>query len=295
MKWHKSRRVCTRRLFRHLKTFCDIRFRTAHPHPGTAAAETRSHTTTLAKDRYIESKRAYNVHLKKLFGLIHGHAIGLVILQESDITVIGNGKSAWAIRFQCHGHQSPRTSLTNIDDDKQGSSPRLSSAGVDKRTITKIVANINRINLERESTCQYSENKRLLTHPAQLATSEAQQKLQKPSYKNGNAPLLQLLVTAFHELWPHAFRNSMIRGQDSLQRSRGGHRAMHVNTASGVGDDASAADNNDMTKDNAARFAMFKASGMPASLEGKILCHNSLGWGHVATDNSDKPVCLSAV
>eukprot|EP00965_Chrysotila_dentata_P237327 6201833-Pleurochrysis_carterae.AAC.2 len=40
---------------------------------------------------------------------------------------------------------------------------------------------------------------------------------------------------------------------------------------------------------------MFKASGLPASLKGEILCHNCLGCGHVAKDKSGKPVCSSAV
>eukprot|EP00965_Chrysotila_dentata_P142588 4712896-Pleurochrysis_carterae.AAC.1 len=40
---------------------------------------------------------------------------------------------------------------------------------------------------------------------------------------------------------------------------------------------------------------MFKASGLPASLKGEILCHSCLGWGHIAKDKSGKPVCPSAV
>eukprot|EP00965_Chrysotila_dentata_P064676 2144602-Pleurochrysis_carterae.AAC.1 len=50
-----------------------------------------------------------------------------------------------------------------------------------------------------------------------------------------------------------------------------------------------------MTEDDATLFAVLKASGLPASLKGEILCHNSLGWGHVAKDKSGKPVCPSAV
>eukprot|EP00965_Chrysotila_dentata_P035586 1184307-Pleurochrysis_carterae.AAC.1 len=63
---------------------------------------------------------------------------------------------------------------------------------------------------------------------------------------------------------------------------------MHVDTASDI-DDESAADSNDMTEDDAALFAMFNASGLPASLKGDIMCHNCLGWGHVAKDKSGKP------
>eukprot|EP00965_Chrysotila_dentata_P036064 1200365-Pleurochrysis_carterae.AAC.1 len=89
----------------------------------------------------------------------------------------------------------------------------------------------------------------------------------------------------------------MIRRQDPPQRSRGGHRvdATHVATASDIDDDESAADSNDMTVDDATHFAMFKASGLPASLKCDILCHNCLGCGHVDEDKRGKPVCPSAV
>eukprot|EP00965_Chrysotila_dentata_P127044 4202129-Pleurochrysis_carterae.AAC.1 len=40
---------------------------------------------------------------------------------------------------------------------------------------------------------------------------------------------------------------------------------------------------------------MFKASGLPASLKGEILCHNYLGWGHAAKDKSGKLICPTAV
>eukprot|EP00965_Chrysotila_dentata_P160741 5307801-Pleurochrysis_carterae.AAC.1 len=40
---------------------------------------------------------------------------------------------------------------------------------------------------------------------------------------------------------------------------------------------------------------MFKASGLPASLKGEILCLNCFGWGYVAKDKSGKPVCPSTV
>eukprot|EP00965_Chrysotila_dentata_P105871 3496990-Pleurochrysis_carterae.AAC.1 len=50
-----------------------------------------------------------------------------------------------------------------------------------------------------------------------------------------------------------------------------------------------------MNEDDATLFAMFMASGLPASLKGEILCHNCLGWGHVSKDKSGKPVCPSAV
>eukprot|EP00965_Chrysotila_dentata_P082298 2716371-Pleurochrysis_carterae.AAC.1 len=71
----------------------------------------------------------------------------------------------------------------------------------------------------------------------------------------------------------------MIRRQDPPQRSCGGHRvdAMHIDTASDIDDAESAADSSDMTGDDATLFAMFKASGLPASLRGEILCHNSAG------------------
>eukprot|EP00965_Chrysotila_dentata_P110563 3652990-Pleurochrysis_carterae.AAC.1 len=62
----------------------------------------------------------------------------------------------------------------------------------------------------------------------------------------------------------------MGRRQDPPQRSRGDHRvdAMHVvDTASDIDDDESAADSNDMNVDDATLFAMFKASGLPASLK----------------------------
>eukprot|EP00965_Chrysotila_dentata_P038602 1281720-Pleurochrysis_carterae.AAC.1 len=62
----------------------------------------------------------------------------------------------------------------------------------------------------------------------------------------------------------------MMFRQHSPQRSRGGHRAdaMHVNTASDIDDDESAAgDSNDMSEDNATLFTMFKASGLQASLK----------------------------
>eukprot|EP00965_Chrysotila_dentata_P159569 5271543-Pleurochrysis_carterae.AAC.1 len=50
-----------------------------------------------------------------------------------------------------------------------------------------------------------------------------------------------------------------------------------------------------MTEDDAVLFAMVKASGLLASLRGEILCHNCLGWRHVAKDKTGKPVCPSAV
>eukprot|EP00965_Chrysotila_dentata_P027181 902543-Pleurochrysis_carterae.AAC.1 len=59
---------------------------------------------------------------------------------------------------------------------------------------------------------------------------------------------------------------------------------MHFDAASDIDDDESTADSNDMTEDDANLFAMFKASGLPASLIGEILCHNCLGWGQVAKD-----------
>eukprot|EP00965_Chrysotila_dentata_P025730 854767-Pleurochrysis_carterae.AAC.1 len=71
---------------------------------------------------------------------------------------------------------------------------------------------------------------------------------------------------------------------------------MHVDTASDIDDDESAADGNDMTENEGTLFAsMFKASGLPASLKGDILCHNCLGWGHVAKYKNGKLVCPSAV
>eukprot|EP00965_Chrysotila_dentata_P069176 2286069-Pleurochrysis_carterae.AAC.1 len=59
---------------------------------------------------------------------------------------------------------------------------------------------------------------------------------------------------------------------------------MHVDTASDIDDDEFAADSNDMIEDDATLFAMLKASGLPASLKAEILCHNCLGWSHVAKD-----------
>ena len=50
-----------------------------------------------------------------------------------------------------------------------------------------------------------------------------------------------------------------------------------------------------MSEDDATLFAMFKASGLPASLKGEILYHNCLDLGHVAKDKSGKPICPSAV
>eukprot|EP00965_Chrysotila_dentata_P156806 5181180-Pleurochrysis_carterae.AAC.1 len=64
---------------------------------------------------------------------------------------------------------------------------------------------------------------------------------------------------------------------------------MHVDTASDIDDDESAANSNDMTEDDATLIAMFKASGLPALLKGEVLCHNCLGWGHLAKDKSGKP------
>eukprot|EP00965_Chrysotila_dentata_P000961 30858-Pleurochrysis_carterae.AAC.1 len=70
---------------------------------------------------------------------------------------------------------------------------------------------------------------------------------------------------------------------------------MYVDTASDIDDDESTADSNNMTEDDATLFALFKASGLTALLKGEILCHNCLGWGHVAKYKSGKPVCPSAV
>eukprot|EP00965_Chrysotila_dentata_P098994 3273988-Pleurochrysis_carterae.AAC.1 len=64
---------------------------------------------------------------------------------------------------------------------------------------------------------------------------------------------------------------------------------MHVDTASDIDDDESAAHSNDISENDATLFAMFKACGLPASLKGEILCRNCLGWGHVAKDKSGKP------
>eukprot|EP00965_Chrysotila_dentata_P163632 5403201-Pleurochrysis_carterae.AAC.1 len=68
----------------------------------------------------------------------------------------------------------------------------------------------------------------------------------------------------------------MIRRQDPPQHSRGGHcvDATHVDAASDIDTDESAADSNDMSEHDATLFAMFKASALPASLKGEILCHN---------------------
>eukprot|EP00965_Chrysotila_dentata_P254137 6211776-Pleurochrysis_carterae.AAC.2 len=41
----------------------------AHPHPGTAPAGTRSQTATLAADKYIKSKCAYDQRTKQLLVL----------------------------------------------------------------------------------------------------------------------------------------------------------------------------------------------------------------------------------
>eukprot|EP00965_Chrysotila_dentata_P088411 2919800-Pleurochrysis_carterae.AAC.1 len=91
----------------------------------------------------------------------------------------------------------------------------------------------------------------MITYPAHLAT-KAQEELQRPFYKNGKVPSLPLPVTAFDELWRHAFRNNMIRRHDPPQRSRGSHRvdAMHDDTASDIDGDESPADSNDMTEDH---------------------------------------------
>eukprot|EP00965_Chrysotila_dentata_P225683 6194923-Pleurochrysis_carterae.AAC.1 len=92
---------------------------------------------------------------------------------QIDTTAVGNGRAAWAI-LQGNG-QSPRTGLTNIDDDSKWSSLRLSDVGIGERTITKIVAKINQINLESESTRQFNENERclkflsMIIYPAHLA------------------------------------------------------------------------------------------------------------------------------
>eukprot|EP00965_Chrysotila_dentata_P094661 3130398-Pleurochrysis_carterae.AAC.1 len=64
---------------------------------------------------------------------------------------------------------------------------------------------------------------------------------------------------------------------------------MHVDKPSDIDDDEPAANSNDMTEDDTALFAMFKASGLPASLKSEMLCHNCLGCGHVAKDKSGKP------
>eukprot|EP00965_Chrysotila_dentata_P252837 6210904-Pleurochrysis_carterae.AAC.1 len=48
-------------------------------------------------------------------------------------------------------------------------------------------------------------------------------------------------------------------------------------------------------EEDATFFAMFKASGLPASLKREILCHTCLVWGRVAKDKSGKPVCPSAI
>eukprot|EP00965_Chrysotila_dentata_P074160 2449254-Pleurochrysis_carterae.AAC.2 len=73
--------------------------------------------------------------------------------------------------------------------------------------------------------------------------ASTQENLERPSYKNGNFPSLPLTVKAVDELWRHAFHNNMVRRQDLPQRSRGDNcvDAMHVNTASDIDDDESAA------------------------------------------------------
>eukprot|EP00965_Chrysotila_dentata_P055670 1846667-Pleurochrysis_carterae.AAC.1 len=118
----------------------------------------------------------------------------------------------------------------------------------------------------------------MITYPAHLAT-KTQETFQRPKYKKSNDSLLRLTAKAFDKLFRHAFRNNMICGQDSPQRSRGCHLvdATHVDTASDIDDDESGADSNNMTEDDATPFAMFKASGLLASLKGEILCHNCLG------------------
>eukprot|EP00965_Chrysotila_dentata_P002619 85360-Pleurochrysis_carterae.AAC.1 len=50
----------------------------------------------------------------------------------------------------------------HASDDSKWSSLRLSDVDIDESTITKIVAKINQINLECESTHQFNENERRL-------------------------------------------------------------------------------------------------------------------------------------
>eukprot|EP00965_Chrysotila_dentata_P256362 6212518-Pleurochrysis_carterae.AAC.2 len=184
----------------------------AHPNPGATPAGTCSQATTPAWDKYVRSKGAYNLGFKK-FGLIRKHVTHPAILQEINTTTIGDGRAAWAI---LQGHvEPPHTGLTSIDDDSKWSLLYLSNVGIDKRTIIKIVAKINQLNLECKSTRQYNENKcrlkflSLITFPAHL-TAKVQEELQRPCYKISNILLLPLTVKAFDYLWRHAFRNNMI-------------------------------------------------------------------------------------
>eukprot|EP00965_Chrysotila_dentata_P094662 3130398-Pleurochrysis_carterae.AAC.2 len=171
--------------------------------PGAAPAAICSQATALAENKNIESERAYNLRSKKLFGLVRRHVTDPASLQEIDTNaIIGNGRAAWAI-LQGHG-QPPCTGLTNIDDNSKWSS--LHASPTSASISAQIFAKINQINLEREPTSQPNENERrlkflsMISYPAHLATN-AQKKLQRPSYNNSNVPSLPLTVKAFDKLW----------------------------------------------------------------------------------------------
>eukprot|EP00965_Chrysotila_dentata_P148929 4918201-Pleurochrysis_carterae.AAC.1 len=175
----------------------------------------------------------------------------------------------------------------------------MSGVGVGERTIIKVVAKINQFDFEREFARQFSEKERrlkylsMITYPAHLAT-KAQEELQCPSYKVGCSPSFPLAVKAFDELWRHAFRNGMIRQQAPTQLSCGGHRADAMHGDAGGGDnDNGNAKNIDMAYDDATLFALYKASDLPTSLKGEVLCYNCLNWGNVAKDERQAcfPVC----
>eukprot|EP00965_Chrysotila_dentata_P226634 6195530-Pleurochrysis_carterae.AAC.2 len=116
----------------------DPRASAARPYLGTALAGTRSQTTILAEDKYTESKRAYNLRSKKLFGLMRGHFNDSAIFEAIDTIAIGNSNLAWSI-LPNYGQPS-RTGLTNIDYGSNWSSRLcLLDAGIDERTITKVI------------------------------------------------------------------------------------------------------------------------------------------------------------
>jgi hypothetical protein len=139
-----------------------------NPHPGAVGSEQR-----------LESERLYRLRSRTLFSLISQ------LRQDIDDNAGNEGVAAW--RIVTRYGQQPRTGLTEIDEDAAWTSLRLSDVGINEKTIVNIIAQMNRLNRERDAARQYDdETKRkkllsLITFPPNLAAKAQEEQLCRAS------------------------------------------------------------------------------------------------------------------
>ena len=105
------------------------------PHPGNA-------NTTIR----LESELAYTSRSKKLYSLIWTHVEDVDMRAQLE-TVAGNGLAAWALLEQMAN--LPTTGLTQVNQDNDWNTLKLSDVGVTEDTITRFVGHMNRVNADR--------------------------------------------------------------------------------------------------------------------------------------------------